>query len=185
MQFFTPQLYRQFNSPDDEEADRADQAWEEAIRAYHRRLDEIRDRMPSQVLRLTELSLHDAEVLSRVEEIQAGGSMFYPELPVALPVWSAVAIVTVKLDGEALSLIYGLCDRLRVIEAPPDWPFSREREHWLYDEVDVASKRPGGPFVHRILLSTGVMLEILFNSVVIHRFRLPEAEAKDKVRHSA
>jgi hypothetical protein len=30
-----------------------------------------------------------------------------------------------------------------------------------------------GPFIHRILLSTGVTLEIPFVSVIIHRFTVP------------
>jgi hypothetical protein len=183
MHFFTPELYRKFNSPDDEEADQADAAWEEAIRNYRRRLDEIRERLPSPVGKLAALSLHDAEVLSRVEVIQQGGPFFpaFP-FPFPIPVWSAVAIVTVRQDADLLSLIYCLCDRLRTIEGPADWPFSKEREHWLYDEVDVLSERLHAPFVHRILLSTGVELEIPFTSVVIHQVALPEAEAGGKAR---
>ena len=34
MRYFTRQLYQQFNSADDEEADRADEAWEAAIEKY-------------------------------------------------------------------------------------------------------------------------------------------------------
>jgi len=34
MRFFTPELYVKFNSPDDVEANRADEDWEAAIREY-------------------------------------------------------------------------------------------------------------------------------------------------------
>ena len=55
MRFFTPELYLKFNSPSDVEADVADEAWESAIQAYRRYLDGVRDTMPSQVVKLTEL----------------------------------------------------------------------------------------------------------------------------------
>ena len=49
MRYFTRQLYQQFNSPDDEEADRADQEWEAAIEKYRQHREGLRDRMPSPV----------------------------------------------------------------------------------------------------------------------------------------
>jgi hypothetical protein len=66
MKFFTPQLYQQFNSPNGEEADRADEQWEQALRGYQKYLSEIRDRLPSQIIKLSELDLHDAESSPRV-----------------------------------------------------------------------------------------------------------------------
>jgi hypothetical protein len=178
MRYFTPHLYRQFNSADDEEADRADEAWEAAIAEYRRHLEGLRDRMPSNVGKLADLDLHDAEVLSRAEEVQPGAPFLFHEFPfpVALAFWSAVAIVTTRQGGEIVSLIYCLWDRLREHPAPDDWPFSKLREHWLYDEVDVASERRG-PFLHRILLSSGVEIEIPFTAVVIHRFTLQQEAA--------
>ena len=50
--------------------------------------------------------------------------------------------------------------------------FSKLEEQWLYDEVDLLNDHRG-PFVHRILLSTGITLEIPFVSVIIHRFTVP------------
>jgi hypothetical protein len=67
MRYFTRQLYQQFNSADDAEADRADEAWEAALREYRRHLEGQRDRMPANVARLADLNLHDAEILSRLE----------------------------------------------------------------------------------------------------------------------
>jgi hypothetical protein len=52
------------------------------------------------------------------------------------------------------------------------WRFSKLQEQWLYDEVDMMNDRKG-PFVHRILFSTGITLEIPFVSVIIHRFTVP------------
>jgi hypothetical protein len=185
MRFFTPELYRQFNSTDDAEADRADAAWEEAIRAYRVHLDALRDRLPSLVQKLAELSLHDALILSRAEEIQVSSPFLFPEFPFPFPlaVWSAVAIVSVKHNGGIQSIFYCLWDHIRVRAAPEDWPFSGQGEHWLYDELDCVSDRRG-PFLHRILLSTGEILEIPFTSVVLHRFALPAPEGGMASRHT-
>jgi hypothetical protein len=182
MRYFTPQLYQQFNSSDEDEADRADEAWEAALMNYRRHLEGLRDRMPSNVARLAELNLHDAEILSRGEEIQPGVAGCYPAsaFPVPLTFWSAVGIVSVRLGGDIVSLIYCLSDHLREHPAPDHWPFSKLREHWLYEEVDIAAERRG-PFVHRILLSSGVELEVPFASVVIHRFTVP-SEAKEAAK---
>src|SRR5262249_18336580 len=105
-----------------------------------------------------------------------------PELPFPFPIpyWTAVGIVSVRLGDDIVLLIYCLWDRIRQHPAPDDWPFSKLREHWLYDEVDISGERRG-PFVHRILLSSGVELEILFTTVVIHRFAIhPDKVAKQE-----
>ena len=177
MRYFTRQLFQQFNSADDEEADRADQEWEAALEKYRQHREGLRDRMPGNVAKLADLNLHDAEILSRAEETQPGAPFFYHNAPVPVPValWSALAIVSVRVGGDVLLLLYGLWDHIREHLAPDDWLFSKLREHWLYDEVDVAAERPG-LFLHRILLSSGIELEIPFTTVVIHRFAVqPEA----------
>ncbi len=185
MRFFTPDLYVRFNSPDDDEADRANAEWEKAIEEYEHHLATFKDRLPTPVRKLAELSLHDAEVLTRVEEIQAGGQQMFFDLPVPFPfpVWTAIAIVTVKDEEKIRSLIYCLWDRIRTHTFEDGWSFSKEREHWLYDELDVISTTRvpiiHGAFIHRILLSTGVVLEIPFTSVIIHEFSL--ASIKEEV----
>jgi hypothetical protein len=177
MQFFTPQLYQQFNSRDEAVAGRANEEWDEAIQAYHRHLETIRPGMPSQVIALTELCLHDAEVLARSEVVQAGGPVYPHDLPLPFPIstWSAVAVVTVHLGGEILSLFYSLWDRVGAQDAPETWSFSKRREHWLYAAVPAHGGGGGTVYVHRILLSTGIVLAIPFLSVVVHRFPLPRA----------
>ena len=68
MQFFTPELYRRYNSQDDEIALAADAEWEAAIVRYHQHLATLREKMPSQVIELSELCLHDGEILQRQEQ---------------------------------------------------------------------------------------------------------------------
>jgi hypothetical protein len=128
--------------------------------------------------------LHDALILSRREEIQAGGPPVPPdvafhEFPFPMrfffPSWTAICVVTVKDEDTIRSLIYCLRDGVQ-IKSSREWPFSKEGEHWLYDEVEVFRTErwpmfPGG-FIHRILLSSGVELEIPFTTLFIHEFSL-------------
>jgi hypothetical protein len=181
MRYFTPELYEQFNSSDDEVADRADEAWEAAIQAYHRHLDSIRDKMPSQVRKLAELCLHDAEVLAYDQQMQ---SFPLPEPFWPGPLWSAVALLSLKQGRSALSFFYSLWDPMRTCPPRETWRFSKLRKHWLYDELDLA---PGhrGMFLHRILLSDGSVLEIPFVSVLWHSFPLPAADQDDFGRQIA
>jgi hypothetical protein len=174
MKYFTPELYMQFNSFDVEEAERADAAWDLAEAAYKQRLASIREQLPMAVVRLSELCLHDALVVSRLEQAQPFGEM-PATYPVPLPVlWTAVAIVSVTAGEEVTSLIYSLSDHITVRDAPEGWRFSKLQEQWLYDELDLLND-DRGPFVHRILFSTGVSLEIPFVSVIVHQFRVPAA----------
>jgi hypothetical protein len=176
MQFFTPELYQQFNSLDEAEAERANEAWEKAILAYKQKLDSVRDRMPSQIIALSELCLHDTEVIKREEISQASGPDFFHDFPFPFPLylWWTVAVITLRLDGEVLSLFYCLWDHIRAREAPENWRFSKLGEHWLYDEVQIHEESRFTTYMHSILLSTGVVLDIPFLSVVMHRFPVPQ-----------
>src|SRR5437868_4179620 len=68
MLFFTPELYRHFNSLEDAIALAADAEWELAIAKYNEYLAAFREEMPSQVVELSELCLHDGEILQRQEQ---------------------------------------------------------------------------------------------------------------------
>ncbi|MEX0867403.1 MAG: hypothetical protein WD030_08585 [Pirellulales bacterium] len=160
MQFFTPELFVRFNSPDEAQANQADEDWEAAVANYRRHLEGLEDRMPSQVKRLTELSLHDTELLGMNEDVEPLPSSQLE------PFWFAIAIVSLKRDNELLSLIYVLWDRLREFAAPERWPFSDRRPHWLYDEIHQAPGHEGARFVHRVLLSDGRVFEIPFLTVL-------------------
>jgi hypothetical protein len=64
MKYFTPELYLRFNSPNDGDADGADEAWEEASRKYKHYLKEHRCKMPPNIRDLAEKTcLHDAMLL--------------------------------------------------------------------------------------------------------------------------
>lgn len=168
MRFFTPDLVVRFNSDDDGAADAADAEWEAAVKRYRDYLRLLRPRMPSAVQKLINLNLHDADLLA-VEQAIEPVSPFPDE-----PSWAAVAILSVNVRGTVHSLLYALWDRLREHPAPADWPFSHERCHWLYDEIDAAGDRRA--FWHRILLSDGRILEVPFTSVVVHTFSLEAAD---------
>jgi hypothetical protein len=181
MRFFTPELYLLFNSPDDEVADRADEDWEKALQEYQRHLDALRPRMPSQVRALADLCLHDAEFLDLSQEPQpivAGEPFQY------FPLWSAVAILSVKQERKVWSLIYLLWDRVREYAAAQDWPFSKSRKHWLYDEVDTGPDHRDR-FLHRILFSDGSITEIPLVSVIASGVTLPTPEEGDPARQIA
>jgi hypothetical protein len=168
MRFFTPELYKQFNSSHDDDADRADEAWEAAIQAYQSHLDAMRDKMPREVQKLADLCLHDAEILAWDHG----------------PFWAPVAVFSLRRNQEAFSIIYFLLDHVR--EQPPKgtWPFSKLRKHWLYDELDMAKNGPG-MFLHRVLLSDGTVLEIPFGSVMVQSFPLAAANGGAAARQIA
>ncbi|HET6883953.1 MAG TPA: hypothetical protein VFI31_27620 [Pirellulales bacterium] len=173
MKFFTPELYLKFNSPDDDVADQADQEWEAAVKAYQKHLDHLRDHIPQQVRSLSELCLHDCEVLAWDEAMEPD-----PRLSAGpLPVWSAFSVLSLRREGEVLSLNYVLWDKIRHCAAPDDWPFSDSRPCWLYDEIDVA--QGPGKFLQRILFSDGATAEIPFAIVLIHAIAWQSAQ-----RHS-
>jgi hypothetical protein len=180
MRFFSPELYLQFNSSDEDEADRGNEAWEAAIEAYHQHLESLRDQMPSHVRKLVELCLHDWQLLAFHQEIEPlASSPGEPASP--SPFWAAVAMVSLQQDARVLSLIYVLWDRMREYPAKGDWPFSKSRKHWLYDEVDVA-KGPRGGFLHRVLFSDGSVMEIPFLTVFTYGFPLATSDVDQTSR---
>jgi hypothetical protein len=110
-----------------------------------------------------------------VEQVQLAGEYRFFDRPYPFPLpglWTAVTIVPVTIGEEIVSLIYCLSDHATVRDAPEGWRFSNLQEQWLYDEVDMMNHRRGS-FVHRILMKTGITLEIPFVSVILHRFTVP------------
>lgn len=182
MRFFTPERYIQFNSPDDEVADRANEAWEKALDEYRRHLGTIQEKMPSQVRKVAELCLHDAELLGFEQETQPLFSFPEPFWPG--PLWSTMAILSLKQDQTIRSLIYLLWDRVREYPAKEDWPFSKARKHWLYDELDVAPDQRGA-FLHRILFSDGSVVELPFVSAIVSSVSLPAGHEDGAARRIA
>jgi hypothetical protein len=164
MKFFKPGLYLRYNSSDDAVADRADRQWERAIRAYRAHLETFANTMNDRVKELAEsLCLHDAELLSIQVDSSPGRAKRPPYLP-------GVATVSVKSGGTIVNLFYPLWEEVGESTTPKDWPFSRLRTHWLYDEIDLAESGRSPRYWHRILLSDGRVISIPFAEVIIHRF---------------
>jgi hypothetical protein len=176
MKFFTPELYLQFNSPDEDEADRADQAWEEALLHYERRLEELRGDMPDPVKELADQRcFHDAELLS----LQERNSERLLDL-LSVP----VVVVELKQQDQLVVLFYLLWGHVRHAPPPKTWRFSKAPRHWLYDEVDCGPLAPHA-YMHRVLLSDGAELEIPFFDVFIRTLPLPSADAAGASRKGA
>lgn len=174
MLFFTPELYLRYNSLDDEIALTADAEWEAAIVRYHQHLAALHDKMSSPVIELSKLCLHDGEILQRQErQHPLGISCFedWPGPPRFWPFWCGLATLAVRLENELVTLFYFLCDHMTEQPAAEDWPFSKKHEHWLYDEVHWQGGGHGR-FIHLILLSSGVVLTIPFDTVLVSRFNL-------------
>jgi len=93
------------------------------------------------------------------------------------PFWYGLATLAVRLDNELVTLFYFLCDHMTEQPAAKDWPFSKKREHWLYDEVHWQGG-DCGRFTHLILLSSGVVLTIPFGTVLISRVPLSPVSAE-------
>ncbi|HYH67309.1 MAG TPA: hypothetical protein VD866_21610 [Urbifossiella sp.] len=180
MRYFTPDLYLRHNSPDDRIADAATEAWEESLQAYQAHLEHLRDRLPTRVRELSELYLHDAELLAQQDAVTPDSLAPTGSARVA-PFWVPQSILSLRQGDTLVTLIYHLRDNVRTTPAPHDWPFSKGRVDWLYDEIDTSAES----FLHRVFLSDGRLLEIPFASVVIHSAPLKAAKSREAVRHSA
>lgn len=169
MRFFTPDLYLRFNSSDDAVVDEADAEWDAAADEYNNHLAGISNRFPPQVKTLASLCLHDAELIvdQPVKEV-SNAFRFSP----------ATEIMSFRREADIVVLFYQLWERVRKAASPGNWPFSKLRVHWLYDEVDVASAH-GGMFYHRVFFSDGRTLEIPFSSVVVHVIPLAKPAGKN------
>jgi hypothetical protein len=169
MQYFTPELYLQFNSADDAEVDRAETAWDAAIQNYQRYLKTHRAKMPANVRALAGTYFHDAWLLDwQIHE-------FGPK--------RRMATLSLQQKDTITELIYFLWDSPRRGKRRKNWPFSPENVCWLYDEIEVVddcpSLYPSFGCLQRVLLSDGSELEIPFSDVVLHRIpaKNPKAAA--------
>lgn len=151
MKYFTRTLYERFNSPNASIADRADARWDAAAERYRTRLAAIRSQLPPTVRRLAdEIYLHDAQIVNLVH------------VPDSLAIWAR--------QGNRLYILSYRLLRPLTISDPIESPlYSRGRAFWLYDEID----RPRqGVFTHKILLSDGRELKIVFDQLDIVDFEL-------------
>ncbi len=165
MKFFTPELYIRYNSTDDAEADRADEDWEKAIRDYKNHLAKQSKDMNDRVKELAEnLCLHDAELLSIQEDVPYSDAppLFFP---------FPVATIALRHSGNMTNLTYFLWSEIGQSRSEEEWPFSKLRAHWLYDELDMEQHSSYfRRYWHRILLSDGRVISIPFFDVIIQSY---------------
>lgn len=164
MRFFTPGLHMRYNSDDDAVADRADAEWERAIRAYQEHLQTLSDHMNERVKSVAQaLCLHDAEILDFKAAL--------PLHPFLQPPFSpGAATISLRNDGKIINLFYLLWEEVGEAAAPKAWPFSQQRVHWLYDEIDRVEPSSPVLFWHRILLSDGRVVSIPFTDLIVNAF---------------
>lgn len=169
MRFFTPQMYVRLNSDDDAQIEQAAREWESAFTRYKEHLRQIRDTMPAPVREVSELSLHDWELI----ESQAAFEQAVPAAPqMRLPLWLSFAAIGVRKQHEVIVLFYLLWDEVRTIGPDRDW--DRElspsgKVYWLYDEIDHVPSTLN-QYVHRVLFSDGTVRQIPFSACYVYRF---------------
>ncbi|MFO0813913.1 MAG: hypothetical protein U0796_11875 [Gemmatales bacterium] len=166
MKFFTPELFAQFNSSDADIADRADNAWQNAILQYQKHLKKMRSCFTGQAWQLSRLNLHDAEMVGIETTVNQ-------QIP--------LAFITLLKDEHLVSLVYVLADSVVRTSATATFPFTKSYRHWLYDEVDVNDDA----LEHRILLSDGSTLKISFQSVVINRTTIRNSAKRKSMKSIA
>lgn len=161
MRFFTPELFLRVNSADDETADAAHEEWERVSDAYRLHLKKVLRGAPRGVAELAQACYHDASVRGPLSDvtpispppITAHGPAFKEPL--------APATLTLTIDDRSAALAYLLWDAVRVSPPVHGWADHKDSRLWLYDEVDEVWA-PFGMYVHRVLLSSGEVLEFPF-----------------------
>lgn len=150
MNYFTPELFIAFNSPDSKTSRAASRQWDKAVVAYDKHLRSIRRKLPRPVRRLSSLYLHDSEFLE-FEEVSPNGR-------------GAVAHLVVRQHGEIIFLSYFLLDKPSIAAPMHDEVFSPQAVQWLYDELECHGP---GDFGHEILFSDGRVIRLRFEHVSI------------------
>jgi hypothetical protein len=182
LRFFTPELYIRFGSDDDVEADAADEAWEAAIKAYHQHLRAIRKKLPRSAIALSELCLHDWELLAFDKQDLNADEFFPNHASVAVRPELRAAGLSLQNGRLIIDLIYILADRIQKSRGRKHKQFSDGNDKlWLYDEVDAYDEIPGAS-VHRILLSDGSEVKIPFFTVVIRKFSVHQNGQSSEAR---
>lgn len=114
MKHFTRSLYIAINK----ELDDADDRWDIAVENYRKELESFIPQATADIQDLAQRNFHDVEVL---EESELSSSF-----------------ILLLETGNLLYYTLG-----PVIKDDAEWPFSKERVHWLYDEVAKAEQGLG------------------------------------------
>lgn len=162
MKFFTPELYVQGNSSDEDLLDEAAAEWERRIKRYRRHYKKFEAELPLMLRRFhDEQCLHDADVFAPAY------------LPRNAP-WNGreVVIIAQQVNTLFAEYINTLAILQYSITAAPiiDIPmqskvFNSTQPIWLYDEID---RIEAGVFSHEILISDGRVIKLLFSDFTYH-----------------
>jgi len=162
MKCFTPELYVQGQSREDEVLDRAHEEWERANQRYLKQYRRIERELPAALRRFhDEQCLHDAEWCGMAP------------WPVTMPASDAQCVaIIVRQDNtlipqflNTLAVLQYVITAPPVIERPVEDFFRDVRPVWLYEEVDLIGP---GVFSHSILLSNGLVVTIQFREFSYH-----------------
>ena len=157
MNYFTPELYVQGNSDDEDVLDQTEAAWEKAIKRYRRHYKKIEPHLPPELRKFhDEQCLHDADVFG----------------PARMPLYSLpwnsrdVIIIAQQVNTlfpeflNTLAILQYAVTAEPVVEVPVKSDvFHPGQPIWLYDEVDLVEP---GVFSHEILISDGRVVKIQF-----------------------
>lgn len=159
MRYFTPELYLKFKSVDRGVVAKTHDEWEDAIRSYRQRLEEIGPNMTSNVRSMAEsLCLHDADYL---------GMAVLPVPDLGKP----LAVLLIRQDATRVFLVYLLAEQPLTRQVNVEWPYSKDQVHWLYDEFDVDES---GFQKHEVLLSNGQIVTLRFHEMQVIQHNIDE-----------
>ena len=173
MKYFTPELYIQFNSADEKEADRAFDLWEKAIEKYQNAVQANRGLFSTGIKEFLEhYNLHDGRLVrkdtSTVESI-------WRQFPNSL--MESVYSISLIQNGNVVVLNYILSGDVRTVEPDGNWPFPKSKGGWLYDEIHKEDRAEiGHMWSHHILLSDGTELIVPFLDMFIQKISAKEIE---------
>jgi len=172
MNYFTAELYRNFNHSDRNVSRAAAVTWRTAVQEYRVRLRTIESSFPNGVRQLAATNFHDHLVLTREFRLPVAGhnGTSNGHLPWQFPIPVFIILLSDPEHRDRLhSVMYCLRSEPRVVQHESAHPFHPQANEWRYDELDFIEGTQS--FVHRILFGDGMELEISFYDVML--FDLP------------
>lgn len=157
MKYFRPELFNQLNSNDPAAESAATEAWEQAVEDHDAYLKSVRGKLPAALRKLANLHLHDATVA---------------DAPAATD--DDVAVFVATQGPRNYVLIYTLLQKPKQTRPIPRHPYSEQALHWLYDELEVVGRQQ---FQHRVLLSDGRVVSLMFQDVKVLELSNPVVAA--------
>ena len=175
MKYFTPEMYVQCQSRDDDVLDRVEEEWERAGQRYRRRYKKIESQLPEALRKFhDEQCLHDADWCGLAQM----PTYTFPLNSPGVTIVARQVNTLVPAFLNTLAILQYTVTAPPVIEKPVEAPvFSDGRPEWMYDEIDLIEP---GVFSHSILVSNGLVVTIQFRE-----FRYHIAPLLDAARNGA